>query len=170
MPGRIAGQTVDRRSRRCFVLTMQTREQHIRREKATSNVCTNQGLFALRATIYLALLGPQGLRETANLCLQKSHYAAERLCENPRFELAFDIPTFKEFVVRDREGRVDELMADAIEAGFLAGVPLGQWYPEHEDCFLVAVTEKRTKQDIDALARTLASPPSNVGLTPIYAK
>src|SRR3954468_22294288 len=80
MPGRIAGETVDSRGKRCFVLTLQTREQHIRREKATSNVCTNQGLFALRATIYLSLLGPQGLKETANLCLQKSRYAAEQLC------------------------------------------------------------------------------------------
>jgi glycine dehydrogenase subunit 1 len=164
MPGRIAGQTVDRRGKRCFVLTMQTREQHIRREKATSNVCTNQGLFALRATIYLALLGPQGLRETANLCLQKSHYAAERLCESDRFELAFDAPTFKEFVVRDREGRVEELLAEALDAGFLAGVPLGPWYPELDDCFLVAVTEKRTKQEIDALARVLAT---NSGATAI---
>ena len=125
MPGRIAGQTVDRRGKRCFVLTLQTREQHIRREKATSNVCTNQGLFALRATIYLSLLGPQGLRETANLCLQKSRYAAEQLCQNDRFELAFDAPTLKEFVIRDRQGRVDELLADALDAGFLAGVPLG---------------------------------------------
>ncbi len=155
MPGRIAGQTVDRRGKRCFVLTMQTREQHIRREKATSNVCTNQGLFALRATIYLALLGPQGLRETANLCLQKSRYAAERLCENERFELAFDAPTLKEFVIRDRESRVDELLADALEAGFLAGVPLGQWYPEFDDCFVIAVTEKRTKSEIDQLCNTL---------------
>ncbi|MGD9635869.1 MAG: aminomethyl-transferring glycine dehydrogenase subunit GcvPA [Pirellulales bacterium] len=160
MPGRIAGQTVDRRGKRCFVLTMQTREQHIRREKATSNVCTNQGLFALRATIYLALLGPEGLRETANLCLQKSRYAAENLCASERFELAFAAPTFKEFVVRDREGRVEELMADALEAGFLAGVPLGQWYPELDDCFLVAVTEERTKQEIDALFRALTSSPT----------
>jgi glycine dehydrogenase subunit 1 len=157
MPGRIAGQTVDRRGKRCFVLTMQTREQHIRREKATSNVCTNQGLFALRATIYLALLGPEGLRETANLCLQKSRYAAERICENERFELAFDAPTLKEFVIRDRQGHVDELLADALEAGFLAGVPLGPWYPELDDCFLVAVTEKRTRFDIDSFAHYLSS-------------
>ncbi len=157
MPGRIAGETVDRLGRRCFVLTLQTREQHIRREKATSNVCTNQGLFALRATIYLSLLGPQGLRETANLCLQKSHYAAEQLCRNDRFELAFDAPTFKEFVIRDREGRVNELLATALDSGFLAGVPLGQWYPELDDCFLMAVTEKRTKQEIDAVVRAISN-------------
>jgi glycine dehydrogenase subunit 1 len=152
MPGRIAGETVDRRGKRCFVLTLQTREQHIRREKATSNVCTNQGLFALRATIYLSLLGPQGLRETANLCLQKSRYAAERLCKHDRFTLAFDAPTFKEFVIRDRQASVDELLSNALAAGFLAGVPLGQRYPELSDCILVAVTEKRTKNEIDALA------------------
>jgi glycine dehydrogenase subunit 1 len=187
MPGRIAGQTVDRRGNRCFVLTLQTREQHIRREKATSNVCTNQGLFALRATIYLALLGPQGLRETANLCLQKSRYAIDQLCGSGatanlsssaqlgatgsasasaaaasgapsgkgRFELAFNNPTFKEFVIRDRNGRVDELLASALEAGFIAGVPLARWYPELDDCFLVAVTEKRTKEEMDRLASTL---------------
>jgi glycine dehydrogenase subunit 1 len=162
MPGRIAGQTVDRRGRRCFVLTLQTREQHIRREKATSNVCTNQGLFALRATIYLSLLGPQGLRETANLCLQKSRYTAEQLCQNERFEWAFDAPTFKEFVVRDRSGHVEDLLADALEAGYFAGVPLGQWYPEFRDCFLVAVTEKRTKHEIDGLCHELAT--NNAGL------
>jgi len=156
MPGRIAGQTVDRRGKRCFVLTLQTREQHIRREKATSNVCTNQGLFALRATIYLALLGPQGLRETANLCLQKSRYAIEQLCNSGRFELAFDQLTFKEFVLRDRDGRVDEMLAEALADGYLAGVPLGQWYPELDDCFLVAVTEKRTKEEIDTLLRSSA--------------
>jgi glycine cleavage system P protein (glycine dehydrogenase) subunit 1 len=169
MPGRIAGQTVDRRGKRCFVLTLQTREQHIRREKATSNVCTNQGLFALRATIYLSLLGPQGLRETANLCLQKTRYAAEQLCKDERFERPYAAPTFKEFVVRDREGRVKELLAGALDAGFLAGVPLGPWYPELDDCFLVAVTEKRTKQEIDALVGKLAQENKTAKQPPAYA-
>ena len=155
MPGRIAGQTVDRRGKRCFVLTLQTREQHIRREKATSNVCTNQGLLALRATVYLSQLGPQGLRETANLCLQKSRYAAEQLCQSERFSLAFDQPTFKEFVIRDAENRVDQLLRTALDEGFLAGVPLGKWYPDWADCFLVAVTEKRTKAEIDAMTQAM---------------
>ncbi len=155
MPGRIAGQTVDRRGNRCFVLTLQTREQHIRREKATSNVCTNQGLFALRATVFLSQLGPQGLRETASLCLHKSRYAAEQICQSERFSPAFDQPTFKEFVIRDAENNVDELMKTALDQGFQAGVPLGQWYPELPDCFLVAVTEKRTKEEIDGLVQSL---------------
>jgi glycine dehydrogenase subunit 1 len=155
MPGRIVGQTTDRAGRGCLVLTMQTREQHIRREKATSNICTNQGLYALRATIYLSLMGPQGMREAANLCLQKSHYAAKELTRSKRFSQPFDRPFFKEFVVRDAEGAVEPLLADAMDAGIMAGVPLGAWYPELSDCFLVAVTEKRTKQDIDRWASTL---------------
>jgi len=164
MPGRIAGETVDRHGNRCFVLTMQTREQHIRREKATSNVCTNQGLFALRATVYLTQLGPQGLRETANLCLHKARYAAEQLCQQERFSLAFEQPTFKEFVIRDAENQVDELLKSALGDGFLAGVPLGQWYPDLADCFLVAVTEKRTKAEIDALIQSLTNTSSAVPL------
>jgi glycine dehydrogenase subunit 1 len=158
MPGRIAGQTVDRRGQRCWVLTLQTREQHIRREKATSNICTNQGLFALRAAIYVAEMGPQGLRETAELCLQKCHYARQRLTAGSRLSLAFQQkPTFKEFVVRDRDGRVADLLAQATDAGYLAGIPLGQWYPHLVDCFLVTVTEKRTKAEIDGLAEVLAA-------------
>ena len=99
IPGRLVGQTVDRRGKRCWVLTMQTREQHIRREKATSNICTNQGLFALRAAVYLAALGPQGLKETATLCLRKAHYAAERLETVAGLKLRFQRPFFKEFTV-----------------------------------------------------------------------
>jgi glycine dehydrogenase subunit 1 len=155
MPGRIAGETVDRRGKRCFVLTLQTREQHIRREKATSNICTNQGLFALRATVYLAAMGPQGLRETAELCVHKARYAADKLTAGGHFRRVFDRPVFKEFVVGDDRGRVAELIENAAARGFLAGVPLGAWYPEMKDCFLVSVTERRTRDQIDALAACL---------------
>ncbi|MEX0824919.1 MAG: aminomethyl-transferring glycine dehydrogenase subunit GcvPA, partial [Pirellulaceae bacterium] len=159
LPGRIAGQTTDRRGNRCWVLTLQTREQHIRREKATSNICSNQTLLALRATVHLSLLGPQGLREVAEHCVRKTAYTRNTLTRDERFSSPFAGPVFKEFVVRDESGEVAELCTAAREAGYLAGVPLAPWYPDLSDCFLVAVTERRTREEIDAYCQTLASLP-----------
>jgi glycine cleavage system P protein (glycine dehydrogenase) subunit 1 len=155
MPGRLVGQTTDRRGSRCFVLTLQTREQHIRREKASSNICTNQGLLALRATVYLTALGPQGLKETAELCARKAHYAAQQLTKLPAVRPAFDRPFFKEFTLR-LPGDVRKLFTGLTDDGYLAGLPLGGFYPELADCASFAVTEKRPKAEIDGLVNAVA--------------
>ncbi|ADV63256.1 glycine dehydrogenase (decarboxylating) alpha subunit [Isosphaera pallida ATCC 43644] len=161
MPGRIVGQTTDHHGKRCWVLTLQTREQHIRREKATSNICTNQGLLALRSSIYLALLGPRGLRQVAEVSTRRAHLAAEKLTAIPGLSLAFpDLPFFKEFVLKvdPATGKTARQVLDLVNAqGFHGGLALDRWFPEMTDALMVAVTEKRTSAEIDRLARAYAS-------------
>ena len=160
MPGRIVGQTTDRNGKRCWVLTLQTREQHIRREKATSNICTNQGLLALRASMYLAVMGPTGLRQAAELSTRKAHYAAERLAQVPGLSLPFPGPFFKEFVVKSRKP-AQGVLEEVLRRGFHGGIDLGRFYPRLSDCILLAVTEKRTRTEIDSLAEAFAAATSS---------
>ena len=141
MPGRIVGMTKDNRGQRAFVLTLQAREQHIRRQKATSNICSNQSLMALFVTMYLSLMGKQGVKEAAELSYAGAHYLCDELVKTGKFHLAFDKPFFNEFYVK-YDGNVDTLSKHLLDAGILGGVKLG-------DGILFAVTEKRTKEEID---------------------
>ena len=163
MPGRLIGETVDRNGKRCFFLNLQAREQHIRRAGAMSNICTNQGLMALRATVYLSLLGPQGLKEVAELSCRKAHYAADRLKLIDGCELSFSSPFFKEFVLKYHHG-ADVAIRRAAAAGIDIGPALNHFQgldwlsqEDRDQSVLIAVTESRSKEEIDCLVTALAS-------------
>jgi len=154
IPGRIAGETVDSEGNRGYVLTLQTREQHIRREKAASNICSNEALVALGAAVYLAALGPQGMREVARQCIQKAAYTREQITALKGYEELFTGHYFKEFAVKV-PGDPAELNKKLLEKNILGGVDLAPFYPELKNTMLFAVTEKRTRAEIDTLVREL---------------
>jgi glycine dehydrogenase subunit 1 len=162
MSGRLVGETVDSRGQRAYVLTLTAREQHIKRERATSNICTNQGLLALSAAVYLSLLGKSGLRQVAELCYHKAHYAAEQIAKIPGFGTCFTEPFFHEFAMCG-PAPVAEINAFLLEYGILGGYDLGQDYPSLKDHMLIAVTEMNSREDIDTLVEALREFSEEVG-------
>jgi glycine dehydrogenase subunit 1 len=154
MAGRIAGETVDSRGQRGFVLTLTPREQHIRREKATSNICSNQALMALAATVYTSVMGKAGLRKVAELCYHKAHYAAEKIAALDDYSLWSQAPFFHEFVVACPRP-VAEINEKLLEMGILGGYDLGQDYEELDGHMLIAVTEMNSVEQIDELVAAL---------------
>ncbi|HEX2914995.1 MAG TPA: aminomethyl-transferring glycine dehydrogenase subunit GcvPA [Chloroflexia bacterium] len=158
LPGRIVGETVDKNGKRGYVLTLRTREQDIRRERATSNICTNEGLIALIVTIYLSVMGKKGLREVAEQCYHKAHYAAKAIEALPGYELAFKGAFFNEFVVRCKDNRsVEKVQAALKAAGIMGGYELGKTYSDYADSLLFCCTELNTREEIDRLVQTLAA-------------
>lgn len=155
IPGRLSGLTNDQKDRRGFVLTLQAREQHIRRQRATSNICTNQNLLALRACIYLSALGKDGLKELAELNLQKSHYAFDRITALNGFEPVFHRAFFNEFAVKLPNGLESRINSALFRNGIIGGLPLGRFYREFEGSMIFCVTETKTKGDIDRLVKVL---------------
>lgn len=154
MAGRLVGETVDTRGQRAYVLTLTAREQHIKRERATSNICTNQGLMALAAAAYLSLLGKQGLRQVAELCYHKAHYLADRLSQLPGFRRTYAEPFFHEFAIQ-LPRPFEEVNAHLLEHGILGGYHLGQDYPQLQNHLLIAVTEMNTKEEMDYFIEVL---------------